>query len=151
MNTGQTDRFRSKSLVTLVMLSILAGLSGLVGTPFLVYYLLGKLETDSLRQIACGSICLVPVITLASFAFSWMLYKANRKGQDSAVAFASSAWSEVAGGLFKVAQAREAREPRQPRQPDPMTTYLYPMPTQLPQPAGMLIEQRAIPGQEFYE
>jgi len=150
--TEQTNKAISKSIVSLVMLGIVIGLFGLIGLPILLYWQLGKLEPNSLRQIACGSTCLLPVITLASFAFSFALYKANRKGQDNAIQFAAQSWSEIAGGIFKVGQARQASNPRPP---SPMPVYPGIMVPMFGQPGqqqpGMLIEQRQVPGPEFYE
>ena len=153
MNTEQTNKAIGKSMISLIMLGIGLGLFGLIGLPVLLYWQLGKLEPNSLRQIACGSTCLLPVIAMASFAFSFGLYKANRKGQDNAIQFASQSWSEIAGGIFKVGQARQASNP--PRPPAGMPAYPAFMVPMLGQPGqqqpGMLIEQRQVPGPEFYE
>lgn len=148
--TEQTDKMISKSLRLIVILAILAGLSGSIGLPILLYWQLGKLESDSLRQLACASICLLPIVTALSFGFSFMLYKANRKGQTIGIEFARDSWSEVAAGLFKVAQARQPA-PRQ--QPPAAVLYPYP-PYQLgPYPAqsGMIIEQRPVQDPSLYE
>ena len=153
MNTEQTNKAIGKGMLSLIMLGVGVGLFGLIGLPILLYWQLGTLEPNNLRQIACGSICLLPVIMFASAGYSFALYKANRKGQDNAIQFASQAWREIAGGVFKVGQARQASQPR-PHSPMPV----YPgfvMPMQMlgqpgQQPGGMLIEQQQLPG-DLYE
>ncbi len=148
MNTEQTNKVIGKGMISLIMLGIGLGLFGLIGLPVLLYWQLGKLEPNSLRQIACGSICLLPVATLASAAYSFALYKANRKGQDNAIEFAGRSWDQIAGGIFKVGQARQASNPRPP---SPMPAYPAFMVPMLGQPGqqqpGMVIEQRQVSDQ----
>lgn len=144
MTTGQTDKIIHHSSVYVVLAAFLIGLSGLIGLPAGLYYALGKLEPDTLRMVACGSICLAPIMAIASAAYSFALYKANRKGQEIGTDFARDSWHEVAAGLGKVAQ-----QTRQPARPS--TALVYPYPTGLPPQAGMIIEQRQAPGTTFYE
>ena len=143
MTTGQTDKIIRHSSVYVVLAAFLIGLSGLIGLPAGLYYALGKLEPDTLRMVACGSICLAPVLAIASAAYSFVLYKANRKGQTMGIEFARDSWHEVAAGIDKVAQARQPA----PRPP----AVIYPYPYSITPQAGMVIEQRSIPDETLYE
>jgi hypothetical protein len=131
------------------MMSIAASLFGMFGLAFGLYYSLGKLEPNTVRMIATGSICLTPVLAVISLAMGQYLYKIKVAGLHDGIETARDAWHEVSVGVGKVAQARHDCS----QSKAPTVVYPYPMGLVHSQPTGMIIEQRDVPDAErgYYE
>jgi hypothetical protein len=124
------------------MSAAMAGLFGVASAIGLLYYGLGKLEPNTVRWIATGSICLTPLLAVVALAFGQYVYGTKVRGLRDGMDAARDAFHEVAVGVGKVTQARQAR---------PVTTFTpYPYPV-LPPTAtgGMIIEQRAVDDDYF--
>ena len=132
----QTDKLTRKGAGGCILTSIAAGLFGLAFLVAGLYYGLGKLETNTVRWIATGSICLTPVMSVISLALGQYLYKTKVSGLRDGIETARDAWHEVSVGVGKVTQARQR---------PPITTLMpYPYPVSPPSSTGMIIEQRPV-------
>jgi hypothetical protein len=111
-----------------------------------LYYSLGKLEPNTVRWIATGSICLSPVLAVISLVIGQIMYKSKVNGLRDGLDTARDAFHEVSVGIGKVTRERQSAQ-----HPQPFTATPYPYPMSLPTPTqGMVIEQRPI-SDEYYQ
>lgn len=146
----QTDKSYSlfkKGTAGCVFSTIAGGLFGLAALVAGLYYSLGKLEPNTLRWLATGSICLSPVLAIVSLLIGQLLYKSKVNGLRDGIETARDAWHEVSVGVGKVTQARQPA----PRPQTFTTATPYPYPMGLPSGSGgMVIEQRTV-SDEYYQ
>jgi hypothetical protein len=125
------------------MASIAISLFGLAFLVAGLYYSLGKLEPNNVRWIATGSICLSPVLAVVSLALGQYLYKTKVSGLRDGIETARDAWHEVSVGVGKVTQARQR---------PPVTTLMpYPYPVSPPSSTGMIVEQRSVDDEAYWQ
>jgi hypothetical protein len=79
--SDETTKLRRRSPLFILVL-IAAPTVFLATCAAALYYALGKLDLDTLRMLACGSICIGPAVAILSLLGSWTFFNALHKKLD---------------------------------------------------------------------
>lgn len=120
---------RHKDRTGLAFLIIVVPITAILASVFAVYYALGKLEPESVRIIAAGSLCVGPIFAVISGVFSWTFFRnMNRKTdqvrkdtEENALNHTEAVLGAVVGAMrtarAPVATRPETAYPAQPYNP----------------------------------